>query len=249
MESVNMVTFHCHSDSIGYLLGDAGGLAGNCGSRIRCATETGKVDSSFAHRLADTPKNRETLLLAGLSPTIGGTQVSQDAAVFNSTNVKPGTTSEPPVLVKDFPPLTPVQAQQQTWVLRRQNQILARNIQELEAKQVRSSEPVQEAEADDVDDGSSVTSHLTSVSRQEADTVVGPASITGPIGRVESLERFVTRKLSKEASCATCKQSLEEKTGICGDPEADLVNCKTRGYLKHPNIHLYLLSKEAEEHF
>ncbi|KAL3187330.1 hypothetical protein MRX96_004578, partial [Rhipicephalus microplus] len=67
----------------------------------------------------------------------------------HSTNVKSGTPSEPPVLVKDFPPLTPVKAQ------------------ELEAKQVGSSEPVQEAEAEDGDDGSSVTSRLTSVSRQD----------------------------------------------------------------------------------
>lgn len=129
----------------------------------------------------------------------------------HSTNVKPGTPSEPPALVKDFPPLTPVQAQVSCWggavsgpssspsptetalqqqigELRRQNQILARKIQELEAKQVGSSEPVQEAEAEDGDDGSSVTSRLTSVSRQDADTVVGPASITGSIGRIESLE-------------------------------------------------------------
>ncbi|KAL3210681.1 hypothetical protein MRX96_008630 [Rhipicephalus microplus] len=78
--------------------------------------------------------------------------------------------------------------QQQIGELRRQNQILARKIQELEAKQVGSSEPVQEAEAEDGDDGSSVTSRLTGVSRQDADTVVGPASITGSIGRIESLE-------------------------------------------------------------
>ncbi|KAH8038244.1 hypothetical protein HPB51_000121 [Rhipicephalus microplus] len=129
----------------------------------------------------------------------------------HSTNVKPGTPSEPPALVKDFPRLTPVQAQVSCWggavsgpssspsptetalqqqigELRRQNQILARKIQELEAKQVGSSEPVQEAEAEDGDDGSSVTSRLTSVSRQDADTVVGRASITGSIGRIESLE-------------------------------------------------------------
>ncbi|KAH8020854.1 hypothetical protein HPB51_005381 [Rhipicephalus microplus] len=130
----------------------------------------------------------------------------------HSTNIKSGTPSEPPVLVKDFPPLTPVQAevscwggavsgpssspsptetalQQQIGELRRQNRILACKIQELEAKQVGSSEPVQEAEAEDGEDGSSVTSRLTSVSRQDADTVVGPASITGSIGRIESLER------------------------------------------------------------
>ncbi|KAH8035508.1 hypothetical protein HPB51_005790 [Rhipicephalus microplus] len=129
----------------------------------------------------------------------------------HSTNVKSGTPSEPPVLIKDFPPLTPVQAQVSCWggavsgpsaspsptettlqqqigELRRQNQILARKIQELEAKQVGSSEPLQEAEAGDGDDGSSVTSRLTSVSRQDADTVVGPASITGSIGRIKSLE-------------------------------------------------------------
>ncbi|KAL3190330.1 hypothetical protein MRX96_019857 [Rhipicephalus microplus] len=88
----------------------------------------------------------------------------------HSTNVTSGTPSDPPVLVKDFPPLTPVQAQ------------------ELEAKQVGSSEPVQEAKAEDGDDGSSVTSRLTSVSRQDADTVVGPAFITRYIGRIESLE-------------------------------------------------------------
>ncbi|KAH8041422.1 hypothetical protein HPB51_015480 [Rhipicephalus microplus] len=130
----------------------------------------------------------------------------------HSTSVKSGTPSEPPVLVKDFPPLTPVQAQVSCWggavsgpsrspsptetalqqqigELRRQNQILARKIQELESKQVGSSQPVQEAEAEDGNDGSSVTSRLTSVSLQDADTVVGPASITGSIGRIESLER------------------------------------------------------------
>ncbi|KAL3211318.1 hypothetical protein MRX96_052066, partial [Rhipicephalus microplus] len=75
----------------------------------------------------------------------------------HSTNVKSGTPSEPLVLVKDFPPLTPVQAQVRCWggavsgpsssssptetalqqqigELRRQNEILARKIQELEAK-------------------------------------------------------------------------------------------------------------------
>ncbi|KAL3210685.1 hypothetical protein MRX96_008634 [Rhipicephalus microplus] len=130
----------------------------------------------------------------------------------HSTNVKYGTPSEPPVLVKNFPPLTPVQAQVSCWSgavsgpssspsptetalqqqigeLRRQNQILARKIQELEAKQVGSSEPVQEAEAEDGDDGSSVTSRLSSVSRQDADKVVEPASITRSIGHIESLER------------------------------------------------------------
>ncbi|KAH6924240.1 hypothetical protein HPB50_014140 [Hyalomma asiaticum] len=86
------------------------------------------------------------------------------------------------------PSPTETALQQQIGELRRQNRILARKIQELEAKQVGSSEPVQEAEADEGDDGSSVTSRLTSVSRQDEDTVVGSASITEPIGRLESLE-------------------------------------------------------------
>ncbi|KAL3213393.1 hypothetical protein MRX96_035407 [Rhipicephalus microplus] len=94
--------------------------------------------------------------------------------------------------------------QQQIGELRRQNQILARKIQELEAKQVGSSEPVQEAEAEDGDDGSSVTSLLTSVSWQDADTVVGPPSITGSIGRIESLEHK-TEQL--EASVAALPDS------------------------------------------
>ncbi|KAH7971675.1 hypothetical protein HPB52_002166 [Rhipicephalus sanguineus] len=130
-----------------------------------------------------------------------------------STNAKPGTPSKPPVfMVKDFPPLTPVQAQVSCWggavsgpspspsptettlqqqieELRRQNRFLARKIQELEAKQVGSSEPEQGAEVEDGDDGSSVTSDLTSVSRRDADTVVGSVSATGATGRLESLER------------------------------------------------------------
>ncbi|KAL1437915.1 hypothetical protein MTO96_048501 [Rhipicephalus appendiculatus] len=60
---------------------------------------------------------------------------------------------------------------------------------ELEAKQAGSSEPVQGADVEDGDDGSSVTSCLTSVSRQGADTVVGSVSATGHTGRLESLER------------------------------------------------------------
>ncbi|KAH6922053.1 hypothetical protein HPB50_008387 [Hyalomma asiaticum] len=146
--------------------------------------------------------------------------------IGHSINVKPGTPSEPPVLVKDFPPLTPVQSQVSCWggavsgpspspsptetalqqqigELRRQNQILACKIQELEAKQVGSSEPVQEAEADDGDDGSSVTSRLTSISRQDADTVVGSASITGSIGRLESLERKTEQLEARVAALPT----------------------------------------------
>ncbi|KAL1475559.1 hypothetical protein MTO96_037200 [Rhipicephalus appendiculatus] len=113
--------------------------------------------------------------------------------------------------VKDFPPLTPVQPQvsslggavsgpspfsspteaalqQQVEELRRQNQILARKIQELEAK-LAESERVQGADVEERDDGSSVTSCLIGVSRQGADTVVGSVSAAGDTGRLESLER------------------------------------------------------------
>ncbi|KAH6939503.1 hypothetical protein HPB50_018643 [Hyalomma asiaticum] len=101
------------------------------------------------------------------------------------------------------PSPTETALQQQIGELRRQNQVLARKTGELEAKQVASSEPVQEAEADDGDDGSSVTSRLTSVSRQDADTVVGPASITGPIGRLESLERKTEQLEARVAALPT----------------------------------------------
>ncbi|KAL3224326.1 hypothetical protein MRX96_049537 [Rhipicephalus microplus] len=160
------------------------------------------------HKLAPTPKTGPKKAPAAKS----NKPEPKKTNTGNSTNLKSGTPSEPPVSVKDFPPLTPVQAQVNCWggavsgpspspsptetalkqqigELRRQNQMLARKIQELEAKQVGSSEPVQKAEAEDGDDSSSVTSRLTSVSRQDADMVFGPASITGSIGHIESLER------------------------------------------------------------
>ncbi|KAL1486638.1 hypothetical protein MTO96_031310, partial [Rhipicephalus appendiculatus] len=60
---------------------------------------------------------------------------------------------------------------------------------ELEAKHAESLEPVQGEDVEEGDDGSSVTSCLTSVSRQGADTVVGSVSAPGHTGRLESLER------------------------------------------------------------
>lgn len=45
---------------------------------------------------------------------------------------------------------------------------------------------------------------------------------------------FVTRKLSMEASCASCKQALEGRMGICKASETELVHCKTKGYLRRP---------------
>ncbi|KAH8028588.1 hypothetical protein HPB51_017714 [Rhipicephalus microplus] len=60
---------------------------------------------------------------------------------------------------------------------------------------------------------------------------------------------FESRKLATQTSCTICKEVLVGQKGILKLPEADLVNCKTRGGLTHPNVHLFLLFKEAEEHF
>ncbi|KAH7986268.1 hypothetical protein HPB49_026053 [Dermacentor silvarum] len=131
------------------------------------------------------------------------------ARTGSPTNVKSGIQARPPVLkAKDFPPLAPVEpkvsswrgavsrpsptetaVQQQVEKLRRQNQIIARKIHELEAKQAGPSETIQEAEIEDGDDVSSVKSCLTSVSRRTEDTVVGSVSTAGHIGRLEALER------------------------------------------------------------
>ncbi|KAH7955264.1 hypothetical protein HPB51_028136 [Rhipicephalus microplus] len=149
--------------------------APGCAGRFRQPVKSGSPRGSQAEDNRGGRGEQNRVRLQGLAPKRAPAAKSnkpelKKADTGHSTNVKPGTPSEPPALVKDFPPLTPVQAQ------------------ELEAKQVGSSEPVQEAEAEDGDDGSSVTSRLTSVSRQDADTVVGPASITESIGRIESLE-------------------------------------------------------------
>ncbi|XP_072145361.1 uncharacterized protein [Dermacentor andersoni] len=60
---------------------------------------------------------------------------------------------------------------------------------------------------------------------------------------------FVSRKIFNQTSCTTCKKALEGQKGSSKVPEAELVNCKTRGRLTHPNMHLYRLFMEAEEHF
>ncbi|KAH8034032.1 hypothetical protein HPB51_019097 [Rhipicephalus microplus] len=185
-----------------------------CAGRFRQSVKSGSPCGSKPRTMGGGHKQAPTLK-TGPKKTPAAKSNKPEPKKTNtgySTNVKSGTPSEPPVFVKDCPPLTPVQAQVSCWggavsgpspspsptktaleqqiaELRHQNQILARKIQELEAKQVGSSEPVQEAEAEDGDDGSSVTTRLTSVSWQDADTVVGPASITGSIGRIESLER------------------------------------------------------------
>lgn len=43
--------------------------------------------------------------------------------------------------------------------------------------------------------------------------------------------------------------SCGKKKGTVNVPEADLVNCKTKGWLTHPNMHLFDLFKCTEEHF
>ncbi|KAH7941364.1 hypothetical protein HPB49_012730 [Dermacentor silvarum] len=50
---------------------------------------------------------------------------------------------------------------------------------------------------------------------------------------------FVYRKLRNGTTCSICKDALEGKKGLANVPEANLVNCKTRGWLTHPNIHLF----------
>ncbi|KAH7959964.1 hypothetical protein HPB49_015596 [Dermacentor silvarum] len=68
-----------------------------------------------------------------------------------------------------------------------------------QAKQAGPSERTQEAELDDADDGSSVKSFLSSVSRQTADTVVGSVSTAGHIGRLEALKR-TTEQLAEQVA-------------------------------------------------
>ncbi|KAH6947991.1 hypothetical protein HPB50_022404 [Hyalomma asiaticum] len=60
---------------------------------------------------------------------------------------------------------------------------------------------------------------------------------------------FVTRKLSKEASCATCKQALEGKSGVFSAPEADLVNCKMRKHQYERKTMNLQLSYYVKENF
>lgn len=110
--------------------------------------------------------------------------------------VKSGTQAKSPHFTAgDFPPLDSVQHKVSSWVkdatasspspsptelalqrhveeLRRQNEILARKIQQLEAKQDRALEPMHESEPAEQDDNASVSSGNTSVSRRSVDTVV-----------------------------------------------------------------------------
>ncbi|XP_077502979.1 uncharacterized protein LOC144113650 [Amblyomma americanum] len=60
---------------------------------------------------------------------------------------------------------------------------------------------------------------------------------------------FVSRKLRNVTTCSVCKGALEGHKGLANVPEADLVNCKTTGWLTHPNMHLFDLFKYTEERF
>ncbi|KAH7945973.1 hypothetical protein HPB49_018400 [Dermacentor silvarum] len=179
--------------------------APGCAGRFRKPIKPGSAPGSkpkTGHKQAPTPKG-------GPKKAPTAKPEPKKAQTGSPTNVKSGTQARPPVLkAKDFPPLAPVEPQVSSWrgavsrpsptetalqqqveELRRQKQIPASKIHELEAKQAGPSETTQEAELEDGDDGSSVKFCPTSVSRQTADTVVGSVSTAGHIGRLEALER------------------------------------------------------------
>ncbi|KAH8022196.1 hypothetical protein HPB51_023046 [Rhipicephalus microplus] len=60
---------------------------------------------------------------------------------------------------------------------------------------------------------------------------------------------YLCRNIGKKTVCATCRDGLIKQTGFCGIPEADLVNCKTRGKLIHLNLNIYYLLKATEKEF
>ncbi|XP_077535872.1 uncharacterized protein LOC144148165 [Haemaphysalis longicornis] len=60
---------------------------------------------------------------------------------------------------------------------------------------------------------------------------------------------FVSRKLANKTSCVVCKEALKGHRGFSKAAEAELVNCKTRGRLTHPNAHLFQLFRNIEEEF
>lgn len=60
---------------------------------------------------------------------------------------------------------------------------------------------------------------------------------------------FVTRKLANKTSCVVCKEALKGHRGFSKAAEVELVNCKTRGRLTHPNAHLFQLFRNIEEEF
>ncbi|KAH8038520.1 hypothetical protein HPB51_001784 [Rhipicephalus microplus] len=61
--------------------------------------------------------------------------------------------------------------------------------------------------------------------------------------------RFCVQKTRNGTTCSICKTRSSRKQGLASVPEADLVNCKTRGWLTHPNMHLFDFFKYTEEQF
>ncbi|KAH7949781.1 hypothetical protein HPB49_015341 [Dermacentor silvarum] len=184
--------------------------APGCAGRLRKPIKPGSPPGSkpkTRHKQVPTPKG-------GPKKAPAAQPEPKKAQTGSPTNVKSGTQARPPVLkAKDFPPLAPVEPQQQVEELRRQNQVLARKIHELEAKQVGPSETTQEAELDDGDDGSSVKSCLSSVSRQTADTVVQfPLPVTSAASRPWSAQpsNWRIRESFLEMFTAALRQTLPE---------------------------------------
>lgn len=52
---------------------------------------------------------------------------------------------------------------------------------------------------------------------------------------------FMCRKLQNMTSCTACKNGLTESGKISELPEAELVNCKTRGGVVHPTKSIFSL--------
>jgi len=52
--------------------------------------------------------------------------------------------------------------------------------------------------------------------------------------------------MKKTIKCETCLNCLSTEYGQVSHPAADFVNVKTRGYLTHPNHHVYLIIKSFE---
>jgi len=55
--------------------------------------------------------------------------------------------------------------------------------------------------------------------------------------------------LKNSFKCDLCIKCLEAKYGILPDPEADLVNMKTKGFLTHPSRPIFLYIKVLESCF
>ncbi|KAH8033895.1 hypothetical protein HPB51_017345 [Rhipicephalus microplus] len=157
----------------------ATGCAGRLPKQIKSGYPHGfKPKTEEKHKQARAPKS---------SPKKAAKPEPKKSQAGLSTNVN----SLNGAVFGPFPSSSPTKTtpKQQAGELRRQNQIPARKTRKLEVKQPRWSETEQGADVEDGDDGSSVTSCFTRVSRQGADTVVGSVSTARHSGCLESLER------------------------------------------------------------